>query len=273
MKPVLPPIGFGTWQLIGSDAHTALLCAIKCGYRLIDTAASYGNETTIKRVLKSCDTVREDLYISGKLWNSKRKYKDAITACKQSLKRLGLEYFDLFLVHWPASPVLHQNWRETNAECWFAMETIYRDGLARSIGVCNYLPHHLDELKKTAKLMPAINQIELHPGFLNSDTLEYCKKRGIAVQAWSPLGSGSLLHNESITTIAAKYQKTPAQICLRWCVQHGAVPLPKSAKPERIRENYDIFSFELSRKDMTTIDSLPFSGGFGYDPDTITIFG
>lgn len=272
-KLTLPPIGFGTWRLNGSEAQSAIRTAIECGYRLIDTAASYGNETAIKKALRDCGTNREDLFISGKLWNTKRQYDDTIAACKQSLKRLGLDYFNLYLVHWPASPVLYENWREVNAECWRAMETLYRDGLAEAIGVCNYLPNHLNELMKTARVIPAVNQIEMHPGFPNAETVSYCHKSDIVVEAWSPLGEGSLLQNETLNELGAKLGKTSAQMCLRWCIQHGAVPLPKSATPEHICKNFDVFDFELSEEDMEIIDKIPFSGGAGFDPDTITIYG
>ena len=269
---MFPSIGFGTWQLSGSEAQEAIKSAVDCGYRLIDTAASYGNETAVKKALRDCGISREELLVSGKLWNTKRQYDDAIAACKQSLRRLGLDYFDLYLVHWPASPALYENWREINAECWRAMETLNREGLAKAIGICNYLPHHLDELMKTAKVVPAVNQIELHPGFPNAETVRYCHERGIVVEAWSPLGNGSLLENETLTEVAMKYGKTSAQVCLRWCIQHGAIPLPKSANHERIRQNFDVFDFEISGEDMVAIDNLPFLGGAGYDPDTITIY-
>ena len=273
MSLQLPPIGLGTWRLNGNAAQAAIQAAVDCGYRLIDSAASYGNETAVKRAVRDCGIIRSDLFISGKLWNTKRQYDDAIASCKQSLKRLGLDYFDLYLVHWPASPALYENWRDINAECWQAMETLKRDGLAKSIGVCNFLPRHLEELQKTAGEMPAANQVELHPGFLNAETVSYCHARGIAVEAWSPLGEGSLLQNETLAGVASKHRKTTAQICLRWCIQHSAVPLPKSADATRIRQNYDVFGFMLDDGDMALIDAMPFSGGAGYDPDTITIFG
>jgi diketogulonate reductase-like aldo/keto reductase len=269
----LPPIGFGTWQLNGTEGQNAIEAAINCGYRLIDTAASYGNETTLKRALHSCGVLREKLLIQGKLWNTKRKYNDAITACKQSLKRLGIEYFDLYLIHWPASPALYPNWREMNAECWKAMEKIHHDGLARVIGVCNYLPHHIDELLETADICPSVNQIEMHPGFANAESLKYCREKNILVEAWSPLGEGNILQSKTLKEIAAKYGKTPAQICLRWCIQHEVIPLPRSSNPERISQNFDVCGFELSDEDMRIIDIMPFSGGAGFDPDTITIYG
>ena len=271
-KFTIPPIGLGTWQLSVGDATLAIQTAVECGYRLIDTAASYGNEVAIKRALRECVNRRDEIFISGKLWNTKRRYDDAITACKQSLKRLGLEYVDLYLIHWPASPAIYEGWRDVNAECWRAMEQLKRDGLAREIGVCNYLPHHLDELMKTATVMPVVNQIELHPGFKNTETLSYCREQGIVVEAWSPLGEGKLLANEILVQIAMCYNKTPAQICLRWCFQHDTVPLPKSANPEHIRRNIDVFDFELSGEDMAAIDAMPFSGGAGNNPDTISIY-
>ena len=268
----MPQIGLGTWQLTGCEAQVAIPAAVNCGYRLIDTAAAYGNETAIKKAILLSGAVREDLIITNKLWNTKRKYDDAIVACKQSLKRMGLDYFDLYLVHWPASPALFENWTEINAECWRAMESLQHDGLAVDIGVCNFLPYHLDKLMETASVVPVVNQFELHPGFYNADAIRYCRERNIAVQAWGPLGEGSLLLNKMLALISLKYNKTTAQICLRWCMQHDAVPLPKSANPEHIRQNIEVFDFKLLDDDMTAIDAMPFSGGAGFDPDTITIF-
>lgn len=270
---LIPPIGYGTWKLTGVEAPSILKNAIDCGYNLIDTAAAYGNETIIKRTLRDSSVRREEVLISGKLWNTKRQYDDVAIACKQSLKRLGIDYFDLYLVHWPASPALYDNWIDINSECWRAMEMLLTEGTVREIGVCNYLPHHLDELIKDASIIPAINQIELHPGYNNTETVQYCYNHEIVIQAWSPLGEGALLENPILKDIATRYDKSVAQICLRWCVQKGAIPITKAARIEHIHQNYDIFNFEISDGDMLRIDAIPFSGGAGYNPDTITIFG
>ena len=177
------------------------------------------------------------------------------------------------VIHWPASPKLHPDWKELNAETWRGMEQLYKDGLVKAIGVCNFKPHHLEELKKTAEIMPFIDQLELHPGMPQTELVEYCKKEGICIEASSPLGSGRVLANPDLAAIAGSFGKTPAQICLRWAIQKGAVVIPKSTNPERLRQNLEIFDFELSADDMRAIDSIPYCGGIGIDPDEVTEFG
>jgi len=269
----IPHIAFGTWKMDPEQAEEAVCAAIRAGYRQIDTATAYANEPGVGTGIAKSGARREELMISGKLWTTKRSYDAAIKACKRSLKSLGLLYFDQYLIHWPAPPALFERWQEMNAETWRAMEALLQEGTVRSIGVCNCKPRHLEALKKTALVSPAVNQIEFHPGYFQAETAAYCKMHKIAIEAWSPLGSGTLLTNPVLARIAAHHQREVAQICLRWCVQHGALPVSKTVSPERMRSNLQVFDFTLSEEEMEEIDRLPLLGYSGLDPDTVTQFG
>ena len=270
----LPQIGLGTWQITDRELMKSVIAdSYELGYRLIDTAAAYSNEIAVAKAIEACGLPREDLIISDKVWNTSRGFDAVQEACRRSLKKLKTDYFDIYLIHWPASPKLHDDWRELNAETWRGMEQLYKDGFVKAIGVCNFKPHHLEELKKTAEIMPFIDQFELHPGLCQTGLLEYCRENGIAAEASSPLGNGQILANEDLKAIAEKYGKTVAQLCLRWVIQKGAVAIPKSTKKVRLAENIDIFDFELSAEEMAVIDAVPYCGGIGIDPDEVTEFG
>ncbi len=268
----VPPIGFGTWKIENSDAAETVNNAIGSGYRHIDTAAAYGNGFYVGKAIKKCGVPREELFVSCKLWNASRA-EEAYDSCKKNLKLMKLDYFDLFLIHWPASPAVHENWKEINAETWRQMEKLYSDGLVKAIGVSNFTAHHLETLKNTAEIIPMVNQIEFHPGFFQKDTLEYCDDNNIVVEAWSPIGSGALLSEPLLNAVSQKYSKSAAQICLRWCVQHGVIPVAKSVNPERMKQNLEIFDFEISNDDMKEIDNMPTTAYSGLNPDTIIKFG
>ena len=236
------------------------------GYRHIDTAAIYRNEESVGRAIKESGIQREEIFVTTKLWNKCRSYELAYSAFERSISKLGLDYIDLYLIHWPASPAEYENFNEINLDTWKAMIELYKAGKIRAIGVSNFLPHHLDALMKT-EVAPMVNQIEFHPGYTQSETVEYCKKNGIVVEAWSPLGSGRVLSDARLLKMAEKYGKTVAQICVRWCVQNGTLPLPKSVTPSRIRENANVFDFEISAEDMNTINSFEVFGESGFHPD------
>lgn len=255
---VIPAIGFGTWQIPGGTIATEIVtAAFSAGYRLLDTAAVYGNEPGIGAAILQAPFPRDEVFLSGKLWNTKRGYESTLRACRQSLKRLKQEYFDLYLIHWPASIQRFSDWESINADTWRAMEQLLADGFAKAIGVCNFDSFLLKTLAKTAHIQPMLNQIELHPGFNAEDTVAYCDSHGMIIEAWSPLGSGALLDHPTVLALAKRYAKTPAQICIRWCAQKGAIPLPKTANPSRMSENIDAFSFELAEEDMHILDGLP----------------
>ena len=254
----MPTIGYGTWQVENSSAGAdAVAEAIKAGYRHIDGAARYENEVSVGEGILKSGIDRKELFVTSKVWYTHRSYDKVLEACDTTLKDLGLDYVDLYMIHWPAVAKNYENWQEVNAETWRAMEEIYRSGKARAIGVSNFLLQHLEPLLKTAEIVPMVNQIEFRPGYPQIECAEWCMERGIVPEAWRPLGAGTALTGELMTELSKKYGKTPAQICLRWVLQHGLTPLVKSANPVRMRENLDVYDFTLSEEDMAKIDALP----------------
>ena len=258
----IPQLGLGVWKASDKEAEGAVTSALNAGYRLIDTAAAYGNETGVGRAITSSKVPREEIFVTTKLWNTNQGYANAHAAFAQSLSRLDLEYVDLYLIHWPMPAV------GLFVETWRALEELYASGKARSIGVSNFMPEHLDILLETASTVPAINQVEIHPDFQQESLRRYCEERHIVLESWSPIGGtgGSLLNEQIIIDIAEMHNKTPAQIALRWHIQMGLVAIPKSVHAERIRENIDIFDFELSQTDMDEIALLDGDNRRGPNP-------
>ncbi len=265
----IPRLGFGTWESLEEEGYNAVSTALETGYRHIDTAAAYKNEIVVGRAIKDSGVPREEIFLTTKLWNSERGYDKTLAAFQNALVNLGTDYLDLYLIHWPANKKQYDNWKEINADTWRAFEKLFQEGKIKNIGVSNFLPHHLEALMETAKILPCINQIEHHPGYMQQKTVDFCKNHDILVEAWSPLGRGNVLKNETITGIAEKYGKTPAQICIRWNLQLDLLPLPKSVTPERIKSNFEVFDFEISEADMERISSLPEIGFTGLNPDEV----
>ena len=269
----IPNIAFGTWKFPDNDETSQIITdAIESGYRYIDTAKSYGNEKSVGKGIKNANINREDIIIGGKLWNDDRGYDNIIKACYRTIETLDCNYLDIYLIHWPASKAVHENWEEINAETWKAMEYLYNSGIVKAIGVCNFKINQLEALFKSADIKPMINQIECHPGFVQQEIIEFCKKQNILVEAWSPLGSGKLMKKEQLKEIARKYNKDVAQICIKWCLQNGVLPLPKTSDKERMKSNLNIFDFEISQEDMEILNNLPYMAAYGLDSETITIF-
>ncbi|MFF8837148.1 aldo/keto reductase [Streptomyces sp. NPDC015130] len=257
----MPQLGFGVWQVPDDEAATAVATALEAGYRSIDTAAIYQNERGTGQAVAASGIPREELFVTTKLWNSDQGYDATMRAFDASLEKLGLDHVDLYLIHWPLPS------KDAYVDTYRAFEKIHADGRARAIGVSNFLPEHLDRLIGETSVVPAVNQIELHPQLQQSASREAHARHGIATEAWSPLGQGKgILEVPAIVAIARKHGRTPAQVVLRWHLQLGNVVIPKSVTPSRIRENIDVFDFTLDPEDLAAIAALDENRRIGPDP-------
>lgn len=259
----IPQVGLGVFEAAeGAEVESAVLAALEEGYRLLDTAAIYRNEAGVGKAIKASGLPREEIFITTKLWNAHHAYEEALRAFDESLEKLDCGTIDLYLIHWP----LPMEGQFTQA--WKALEKLYHDGRVRAIGVSNFKPHHLDELLKEAEVVPAVNQIELHPLLQQKATRAYCAERGIEIESYSPLmRAGEALEHPVIGQLAQQHGKTPAQVILRWHVQSGFIVIPKSVHAERIRENFVLFDFELSENEMAMIEGMDAGRRIGADPD------
>ena len=264
----IPCLGYGTWQAPDGDVtRDSVKCALDVGYRHIDTALAYYNEQSVGEGIRASGVKREDIFLTTKHWITERGYEKTLATAEESLKNLGVDYLDLYLIHWPAVEKISPEWKEINASTWRGFEKLYKDGKIRAIGVSNFLPSHLEALKEYAEVLPMVNQIEYHPGYTQPEVVDYCKKNNILVEAWSPLGCGAVLKDPTINELAAKRGKSAAQICLRYVLQGGVLPLSKSVTPSRIAENAKIFDFELTMDEMEALDKLPKIGYSGFYPE------
>ena len=261
----IPVIGLGTWKATAREVYDAVLTAIDAGYRHIDTAAAYENEEDVGLAIKDSQIAREDLFVTSKLWNTESTYDEVIKAFDKTLTDLKLEYLDLYLMHWPGD-------YERNAEVWKAMEDLNLSGKIKSIGVSNFNIHHLDVLLKTANIKPVVNQVECHIKYQNNRLAPYCMAKGLYMEAYAPLMSwkiGELLEDETLTKVAKKYNKSNTQIALKWLIQRSIIPLPKSVSPVRIKENIDIFDFQLDDDDMAALRLLNNGKRLFPEPDNV----
>lgn len=248
----MPQLGLGVWEVRdGHDTEAAVATALQAGYRLIDTAKIYGNEASVGRAVRDSGLPRDEIFVTTKLWNADQGYDAALRAYDASLQRLGLDYVDLYLIHWPAPG------RGKFVDSWRALEKLHADKRVRAIGVSNFKPHHLEELQPHWQIVPMVNQIELHPYAQQLESRQFCEEHDIAVEAYSPLQRGGELLDEAvISELADKYSKTPAQIILRWHIQENLIVIPKSVTPERIRDNINIFDFDIHEDDIELIREL-----------------
>lgn len=269
----IPDIGFGTWNIpYGEDCEKAVFEAIKAGYRHIDTAGAYGNERSVGLGVKAALSEgliekRSDIFITSKLWNTNRSYNKAFRGFDKSMRNLDLDYIDLYLIHWPANKMKYKNPDEVNATTWEALEELYEESRVRAIGVSNFLPHHLEELKKSAKVLPMVNQVELHVGYMQKEVVEYNNNNGIITEGYSPLGTGALLDNEILWEMAKKYQTTVSNICISFLRKRGIIPLPKTTSPDRISGNLRLIRIE--DEDMDILYNFPYIGGHAHNPDEV----
>lgn len=257
----IPQLGLGVYKsLEGEEAYNAVRWALEAGYRHIDTAALYGNETSVGRALRDSGIPREELFVTTKIWNTSMRENRQEEAFRESLDKLGCGYVDLYLVHWPVP--------EKYVPTWKILERIYKSGEIRALGVSNFNRHHIETLMETAGIMPALNQIELHPLLSQPELTAWCREKGIAITAWSPLGQGNLLTHPVIMSVAKSHTVSEAQVILRWHLQHGNIVIPKSIHKDRILRNADLYGFELTPEEMSRIDALNQNSRFGADPET-----
>jgi diketogulonate reductase-like aldo/keto reductase len=263
-KVEMPQLGFGVFLVPADEVVEPVRTALEVGYRLIDTATLYGNEEGVGRAIRDSGIPRDELFITTKVWNTDQGYDETLRAFDNSQRQLGLDVVDLYLIHWPAPQ------RNRYVETWKALERLYDDGRVRAIGVSNFTVAHLTRLLDEADVVPAVNQIELHPGFPQNELREFHEPHDIVTESWSPLGRGNgLLDQRPVMDIAKNHNRTPAQVVLRWHVQLGLVVIPKSVRAERIRENFAIFDFELDESEMDVLSALTEPGRIGPDPDTM----
>lgn len=264
-------IAYGTWKIEnGQPTVEAVKNAIKCGYRHIDTAAAYGNDFAVGKAIKNSGIPREEMFITNKLWNAHRGYEEAIAACKKTLRLMKLDYLDAYLIHWPASYVQYKNWKEINLNTWRGLEQLKKEGLVLNIGVSNFEEEHLLGLIEN-DARPFLNQFEMHIGKNRESLIAFCKEKGIVTMAWSPLGRGTVLEHIEIKKMAKKYNKTEAQICLRYCIEKGMAVVTRSVKIERMYENMYVFDFLLEKKEMEVLDEIVNYGESGLNPNDIEL--
>ncbi|MBQ7934291.1 MAG: aldo/keto reductase [Lachnospiraceae bacterium] len=263
----IPAVGFGTYLATEGNGKQGILNAFAAGYRYLDTASFYKNEEEIGEAIRESGISRKELFLASKVWRTEMGYEETKTAFAASLQRLGTDYLDLYLIHWPKASADTPDWKQRIQDTWRAMEELYEAGQIRAIGLSNFLPHHIEALLETAKVMPMVNQLELHVGYMQEEAVRYSQEKGILVQAWSPLGRRKLLTEPVIQSFASKYQVTVAQLLLGFLDQQGISVIPKASTVERCKENLDIHGFTLSNEDMYFLKCLPQMGWSGEHPD------
>ncbi|XP_041804389.1 glyoxal reductase-like [Chelmon rostratus] len=265
----MPILGMGTSQVGGFCQDTVLFAVRECDIRLIDTSKYNGFEVQLAEVFRDSGVPRSDLWVTNKLWPEDYGYEAAKKAFQKSCSQMGVDYLDIYMLHWPGSMLPGRSNREQRAEAWRALENLYEEGLCRSIGVSNFMIHHLEQLKQDCTVVPHVNQVEYHPYQQPNKLMEYCRQEGIAFQGYCPLAKGQAVSDPTIIQLAQKYGRTPAQICIRWSIQNGAITIPKSTKKERVVENCQVFDFQLEEEDMKAINGLHDGRHVSWDPTNV----
>lgn len=263
----IPCIGFGTYNPQGGDNCKIIQSAIEAGYRYFDTASLYGTERALGQAVKESGIDRQELFIASKLWTDEMGYEETKQAFERTLNRLQMDYLDMYLIHWPRQSEEDEGWKERCVETWRAMEELYKQGRIKGLGLSNFLPHHMQVILDNCEIKPDVNQLELHPGYMQESAVRFGAQHGVLAQAWSPLGRKRLMEHPLIVKLANKYGKTPAQICLRFLYQQRIMSLVKSVDPERMKGNLDIFDFEMEWEDVSLLLGMPQEAWSGEHPD------
>lgn len=263
----IPCVGYGTYKAAEGNSAEIIRTAIEAGYRYFDTASFYETEPYLAEAVRDSKIKREEFFFSSKVWKDEMGYEKTKAALHRTLKNLNTNYIDLYLIHWPLPSPDYKEWRQLNIDTWRAMEELYHEGKIRAIGFSNFLPHHIENIIQNCKVSPMVNQLEFHPGYTQDATVQYCKEHNIQVQAWSPIGRTRVLKDPLILELAEKYNVSPAQICLKFALQKDIIPIPKSSSMARMKENQDLFSFEISKEDMYRLDTMPQIGWSREHPD------
>lgn len=267
----IPCVGYGTYKASDGKTSEIILAAIQEGYRYMDTAAFYETEGYVGEAVRKSGIPREEFFISSKVWRTQMGYEQTLKEFHQSLERLQMDYMDMYLIHWPVPDTSYKDWKKLDIDTWRAMEEVYKAGKVRAIGLSNFLPHHLDNILENCEIKPTVDQLEYHPGYTQEAAVQYCKQNDILVQAWSPVARMKVANDETIVEIAEKYGVSVPKICLRFCIQNGIVTLPKASTRERMRQNIDLFDFEISDEDMKRLNTLPQVGWSGEHPDRVRV--
>ena len=263
----IPCVGYGTYKAADGNGSAVIRMALEAGYRYFDTASFYQTETYVAQALRDSGVSRSEVFLASKMWKDEMGYEQTKAAFQRTLERLETDYLDLYLIHWPRPDAGYGDWKQLDMDTWRAMEELYEAGKIRAIGLSNFLPQHVENLLQNGKIAPMVNQIEFHPGHTQEATVRYCQAHGIQVQAWSPMGRTRVLKDPLVQELAQNHGVSAAQICLRYAVQRQIIPLPKASSMERMKQNQDLFSFELTQEEMFRLDTMPPTGWSGQHPD------
>ena len=263
----IPCVGYGTYKAADGNGSAVIRMALEAGYRYFDTASFYQTETYVAQALRDSGISRSEVFLASKMWKDEMGYAQTKAAFQRTLERLETDYLDLYLIHWPRPDAGYGDWKQLDMDTWRAMEELYEAGKIRAIGLSNFLPQHIENLLQNGKIAPMVNQIEFHPGHTQEATVRYCQAHGIQVQAWSPMGRTRVLKDPLVQELAQNHGVSAAQICLRYAVQRQIIPLPKASSMERMKQNQDLFSFELTQEEMFRLDTMPPTGWSGQHPD------